>query len=268
MNTTENWGLYSPQAEAHCQHILALQTLNLVRGLDFLLSLPEVDPKRTAITGGSGGGTQTMLLAAMDDCIQLSFPVVMVSTSMQGGCTCENASLLSVHTGNVEIAALFAPKPQGMNTADDWTKEMATKGFPDLKKLYGLYGRDKDVFLLRGEHFPHNYNAVTRSGFYTFLNQHFKLGQPTPVIETDFIPLPPEQLRVWQLLDYRDPQFLPGAAKYLDIPGLIALNSPQPLWLTGEGAKPATFGAAFEKLTPFEGEGASKEAATVEWLLK
>ncbi|MHB1081278.1 MAG: acetylxylan esterase [Prosthecobacter sp.] len=501
MNTTENWGLYSPQAEAHCQHILALQTLNLVRGLDFLLSLPEVDPQRTAITGGSGGGTQTMLLAAMDDRIQLSFPVVMVSTSMQGGCTCENASLLRVHTGNVEIAAVFAPKPQGMNTADDWTKEMATKGFPDLKKLYGLYGRDKDLFLLRGEHFPHNYNAVTRSGFYTFLNQHFKLGQPTPVIETDFIPLPPEQLRVWdaqhpapkaadpdsergllrwltddaekqlraaagtreglqnllrpafeaiigrsyaeagkvewdlrdkqdggdhlkmtgtlrnttygeeinvawlypkqwngrvvlwlddsgqaalkneqvkklvqsgvavlgadllfqggtpvtqtrvvgnkrefagythgynstlfaqrvhdvltlvtflrnthvgshpspkdvtiaawggtgsialaaralardaidrlaadtrgfrfgQLLDYRDPQFLPGAAKYLDTPGLIALNSPQPLWLTGEGAKPATFGAAFEELTPFEGDGASKEAAAVEWLLK
>ncbi len=197
MNTTENWGLYSPQAETHCQNVMGLQTLNAVRGLDFLLSLPEVDPQRTAVTGGSGGGTQSMILAAIDDRIRLSFPVVMVSTSMQGGCTCENASLLRVNTGNVEFAALFAPKPQGMNSADDWTKEMATKGFPELQQLYALYGKKDNVYLKRGEHFPHNYNAVTRSAFYTFLNKHFKLGFPAPVIETDFDPLPPEQLTVW-----------------------------------------------------------------------
>lgn len=197
MNTTENWGLFSPQAESHLQSIMGLQTWNAVRGLDFLLSLPEVDPERTAITGASGGGTQTMLLAAIDDRIKLSFPCVMVSTAMQGGCTCENASLLRIGTGNVEFAGLFAPKPQGMNTANDWTKEMATKGFPDLQKLYTTYGKKDNVFLLRGEHFPHNYNAVTRSAFYTFLNKHFKLGFPSPVIEQDYEPLTKEQLTVW-----------------------------------------------------------------------
>lgn len=197
MNTTENWGLYSPQAESHLQSIMGLQTLNAIRGLDFVLSLPEVDPKRTAITGASGGGTQTMLLAAVDDRIHLSFPCVMVSTSMQGGCTCENASLLRIGTGNIEFAGLFAPKPQGMNTADDWTKELSTKGFPELQKLYELHGKKDHVFLLRGEHFPHNYNAVTRSAFYTFLNRHFKLGFPEPVIEQDFKPLPREELTVW-----------------------------------------------------------------------
>ncbi len=197
MNTTENWGLFSPQAEAHCQNVMGLQTLNAARGLDFLLSLPEVDPGRVAVTGASGGGTQTMVLAAIDDRIKLSFPVVMVSTAMQGGCTCENASLLRVNTGNVEFAALFAPKPQGMNSADDWTKEMATKGFPELQQLYGAYGKKDDVILKRGEHFPHNYNAVTRSAFYTFLNKHFNLGFTAPVIEQDFDPLPPEQLTVW-----------------------------------------------------------------------
>jgi dienelactone hydrolase len=197
MNTTENWGLFSPQAEANLQSIMGLQTWNAVRGLDFLLSLPEVDPERTAITGASGGGTQTMLLAAIDERIKQSFPCVMVSTSMQGGCTCENASLLRIGTGNVEFAGLFAPKPQGMNTANDWTKELATKGFPDLQKLYATYGKKDDVFLLRGEHFQHNYNAVTRSAFYTFLNKHFKLGFEAPVIEQDYDPLPPEKLSVW-----------------------------------------------------------------------
>ncbi|MEQ1840486.1 MAG: acetylxylan esterase, partial [Verrucomicrobiales bacterium] len=197
MNTTENWGLYSPQAESHLQSIMGLQTLNAVRGLDFLLTLPEVDPERTAITGASGGGTQTMLLAAIDDRIKLSFPCVMVSTAMQGGCTCENSSLLRINTGNVEFAGLFAPKPQGMNTADDWTREFSEKGFPELQALYELHGKKDHVFLLRGEHFPHNYNAVTRSAFYTFVNQHFKLGFPAPVIEQDFEPLPAEELTVW-----------------------------------------------------------------------
>lgn len=197
MNTAENWGLFSPQAEAHCQNVMGLQTLNAVRGLDFLLSLPEVDPQRIAVTGASGGGTQTMVLAAIDDRIKLSFPVVMVSTAMQGGCTCENASLLRVDTGNVEFAALAAPKPQGMNSANDWTKEMATKGFPELQQLYAAYGKKDNVFLKRGEHFPHNYNSVTRSAFYTFLNKHFRLGFQAPVIEQDFDPLPLGQLSVW-----------------------------------------------------------------------
>jgi dienelactone hydrolase len=197
MNTSENWGLYSPQAEAHAQSVMGLQTWNSIRGLDFLLSLPEVDPERTAITGASGGGTQTMILAAIDDRIKLSYPVVMVSTAMQGGCTCENSSLLRVNTGNIEFAALFAPKPQGMNTASDWTKELSSKGFPELQALYELHGKKDFVFLNRGEHFPHNYNAVTRSAFFTFLNRHFKLGLPSPVIERDYTPLPKEKLTVW-----------------------------------------------------------------------
>ncbi len=197
MNTTKDWGLYSPQAESHLQSILGLQTLNAVRSLDFLLSIPEVDPNRTAITGASGGGTQSMILAAIDSRIQLSFPAVMVSTAMQGGCTCENASLLRINTGNIEFAALFAPKPQGMTTANDWTKEMFTKGFPELKQMYKTLGAPNNVMLHRGEHFPHNYNAVSRSAFYTWLNQHFKLGKKEPVIETDFEPLSRGQLTVW-----------------------------------------------------------------------
>jgi dienelactone hydrolase len=197
MNAPSRWGLYSPQAEARLQNVMGLQTLNAIRSLDFLLGLPEVDHERVAITGSSGGGTQTMILAAIDDRIRLSFPVVMVSTAMQGGCTCENASLLRIGTGNVEFAALAAPRPQGMNTADDWTRELATKGFPDLQKAYALFGAKDAVMLHRGEHFPHNYNAVTRSAFYTFLNQRFALGFPSPVIERDYAPLSVPQLSVW-----------------------------------------------------------------------
>ncbi len=196
-NTVRDWGLYSTQAESHLQNIMGLQTWNAIRSLDFVLGLPEVDPARVAITGASGGGTQTMLLAAVDPRVTLSFPAVMVSTAMQGGCTCENASLLRVNTGNIEFAALFAPKPQGMTTANDWTREMSTKGFPELKQHYAMLGAPDHVMLHRGEHFPHNYNAVSRSAFFTWMNRHFKLGFPEPVIERDYRVLTPEQLTVW-----------------------------------------------------------------------
>ena len=51
--------------------------------------------------------------------------------------------------------------------------------------------------LKRGEHFPHNYNAVSRSAFETWLNRHFKLGQTEPVIEKDYQPFTREELTVW-----------------------------------------------------------------------
>jgi DNA-binding LytR/AlgR family response regulator len=115
------------KAEAHLQSIMGLQTLNAVRSLDFLLSLPEVDAERVAITGASGGGTQTFMLCAIDDRPAAAFPAVMVGTAMQGGCICENCSYLRVGTGNVEIAGLFAPKPLGMSGAKDWTIDIEKK---------------------------------------------------------------------------------------------------------------------------------------------
>jgi hypothetical protein len=132
-------------------------------------------------------------------------PMVMVSTAMQGGCTCENASLLRIGTGNVEFAALFAPKPQIMNCANDWTRELADKGFPELTDLYKLMGAKSSVKLIRGEHFRHNYNYVTRAQMYQWINQHFKLGHKTPIIEQDFQFRTQDELTVWDEQHPRPP---------------------------------------------------------------
>lgn len=197
MEMAENWGLFSPQSELRLQHIMGLQTLNSVRALDWLTSLPEVDPSRIGVTGASGGGTQTFLLCAVDPRPAAQFPAVMVSTSMQGGCTCENCDYLRVDTGNIELAGLFAPKPLGMTGADDWTKEITTKGLPELVQLYKLLGAEGNVKAFPFIHFPHNYNYVSRAAMYGWFNTHLKLGQEEPVVEEDFQPLTMAEMSVW-----------------------------------------------------------------------
>lgn len=208
----KSWGLYSAQAELRLQSIFGLQTWNAVRALDFLESLPDVDPNRMAVTGGSGAGTQSIILCAIDDRPIVSFPNGMVSSSMQGGCTCENASLLRIGTGNIELAGLFAPKPQAMTSANDWTKEMLVpgKGFPELQNLYTMYGKTSDVMCTDLTHFPHNYNYVTRALMYSWFNKHMKLGLEEPIIEEDYKLLTEQEHAVW---DKKHPQ-PEGGGKY------------------------------------------------------
>lgn len=197
MNDPGQWGFFSPQAEARFQSLMGLQSWNSVRALDFLESLSDVDPARLGVTGASGGGTQTFLLGAIDPRPAAVFPAVMVSTAMQGGCTCENASGLRVETGNVEIAALFAPKPMGLTGANDWTLEMPTKGFPELQRLYELLGAKDRVSLKHLPHFGHNYNYVSREAMYAWFNRHLGLGLKEPVLEEDYPRLTGTELTVW-----------------------------------------------------------------------
>ena len=121
----------------------------------------------------------------------------MVSTAMQGGCVCENCSLLRVGTGNVEFAALFAPKPLGMTGANDWTVELATKGLPELKSLFSLYGAEDKVAGTVYAQFGHNYNGASRLVAYEWFNKHFKLGHSTPIKELPFIGLSSRELTVF-----------------------------------------------------------------------
>jgi len=196
-NDPERWGFFSPQAESHLQSVMGLQIWSGIRALDFLESLADVDDERLGVTGASGGGTQTMILGAVDPRPAAIVPAVMVSTAMQGGCTCENASLLRVGTGNVEFAALFAPKPQLLTAADDWTREMKTKGFPQLKEHYKLLGAPQNVALSAPLQFKHNYNYVNRAAMYAWFNEHLELGHKLPIEERDYQRPSPEELTVW-----------------------------------------------------------------------
>jgi len=147
------------------------------------------------VTGGSGGGTQTFLLCAVDPRPAVSVPAVMVSMRMQGGCPCENAAHLRLGTNNVELAALFAPRPMLLIGADDWTLHIEEEGEPELEALYELYGARELVDARCHPEFPHNYNSVSRAHLYSWLGEH--LGLEGSQEERAFEPLSPEELSVW-----------------------------------------------------------------------
>ncbi|MEN3944182.1 hypothetical protein WJU23_22965 [Prosthecobacter sp. SYSU 5D2] len=190
-------GFLSPSADLRLQTYFGLHTWNSVRALDFLLSLEGIDPARIGCTGASGGATQTMMLTGIDPRITAAFPCVMVSTAMQGGCTCENGHYLRIGQGNVDIAALTAPRPLGLTAADDWTKELETKGLPDLKALYTNLGVPDKITAHIATQFPHNYNLPSRLAMYEFFNTHFQLGLTAPVKERDFTFSTSADLTVW-----------------------------------------------------------------------
>jgi dienelactone hydrolase/pimeloyl-ACP methyl ester carboxylesterase len=189
-------GFADAEGELRLHSLMGLQTWNSVRSLDYLCSLPEVDADKIGITGASGGGTQTFILAAIDERIKASAPAVMVSTGMQGGCVCENCSLLRVNTGNIELAALFAPRPLALPSANDWTREIMTKGYPELKQLYKLLGAEQNLTARAWLKLPHNYGRPSREYVYDFFLRHL-MGSSENIAEPHFTPTPVEQLAVF-----------------------------------------------------------------------
>lgn len=160
--------------EAH-----VMQALNGIRILDWMIQRKDVDKTRLGVNGGSGGGTQAVLLSVLDDRYTASCPVVSMSSWFDGGCPCESGMPIQLAGGgtcNAELAAMFAPKPMMVvSDGGDWTSTTPELEFPYLQRIYGFYGKTDNV---KNIHLPkerHDFGPNKRNAVYKFFIETFNL---------------------------------------------------------------------------------------------
>jgi len=222
---------------------MGLQLWNSMRAIDFLQSLPEVDAGRIAVTGASGGGTQTFLIGAVDPRVKVAAPVNMISASMQGG-VCESAPGLRLGTFNVEIGALMAPRPLLLVSATgDWTRNTPRDEFPAIQSIYKLYGKAENVETVQFDA-QHNYNQDSREAVYRFFGKHalgetdsggfketrFQVEKLQDLLALHNRSLPDNALNYDQLLD----QWVRAASKQTEMSDREALRERLTLTLAAE----------------------------------
>lgn len=158
---------------------ISIQTVMVwsdMRALDFLETLPEVDPGRIGSAGCSGGGSQTQVLAALDP---------RVKAAVVAGLTCNYENILSPDSGHCacnhwpnamrfmdfpELAVLAFPAWVHYLTMNDWTRSFERENFPAIQELYRANGYAQRVETLY-EPTQHIYNRSKREQTYWWMER-------------------------------------------------------------------------------------------------
>ena len=176
------WG---QSADEHPDH--RTERAHIVQALDGLVMLDwmldnrakQIDTTRIAANGGSGGGSLTVLLTALDRRFTAAAPVVSLASHFDGGCPCESGRPIHLAAGgtcNPELLAMMAPKPVlVVSDGGDWTASVPELELPFLKRIYAFYGAEENV---QNVHLPnerHDFGPNKRAAVYDFFINIFKL---------------------------------------------------------------------------------------------
>ncbi len=188
------------------ESLMGMQISDNIRGVDLLCSLPYVDPQNIGATGGSGGGNQTMWLAATDVRIKAAVPVVSVGTFeayvMRSNCVCEDLPgglTFTEESGVLALAKAIMPCNHIKDTNQAFFPSELLRSYHNAIPVYKLTGREKNlnykIFDL-----PHGYFPQDREAMLGWFDLHLKgKGTGDPEKEIPFELIPEEKLMVFPL---------------------------------------------------------------------
>ncbi|MFE7085008.1 alpha/beta hydrolase family protein [Sphingobacterium spiritivorum] len=158
--------------------LLGLQLSDNRRGVDLLCTLPYVDTDHIGATGASGGGNQTMWLAATDDRIKAVVPVVSVGTFrsyvMNSNCVCELMPDGLTHLEESDVLAAVAPRALKMLTAiQDGNAAFAPlQMLKTYKQISGRFTEKQLAYELFNS--GHDYNTDMQRSMLNWFDTHLK----------------------------------------------------------------------------------------------
>ncbi len=136
--------------------LMGERTWDALRCVDYLLTLPEVDPKRIAVAGLSLGGETTMYVAALDERLRAACSsgwLTTVANMKNGHCPCYDFPGLEAHFDFADIFSCIAPRRLVCELGE---LEKAPGGFPvsigreamqEVRVAYGMFGAEDQATL-------------------------------------------------------------------------------------------------------------------------
>lgn len=173
-----------------------------MRAIDYLCERSDVDPHRIAVTGNSGGGTQTSFLMMADHRLAAAIPCTFIMTLESYLKTGQPQDSEQIVRGGIaggpdhdDYLTAMAPKPVlvGAVDYDFFPIEGTIEAVERARRVYRLYGAEERIALVRAPA-RHAYVPALREAAVNWLRVHLQRRQPdfrTGEPET----LPPEQLR-------------------------------------------------------------------------
>ncbi|MFM8930672.1 MAG: alpha/beta hydrolase family protein, partial [Gemmataceae bacterium] len=208
------------------------QILENSQALTYLQSRPEVDGDKLGVTGASGGGNQTMYIAAWDKRLKAAVPVCSVGNYQAylgaACCMCEVVPGALSFTEEDGLLALTAPRAlmviSASRDARQFSPEEARKSIAAARKVYAQLGSDKALVHQVFES-GHDYSKPMREAMVGFMRLHLAgQGDGSPVPEADFKPFPREELRCFPA-DAASPEGWISVPRFAQKIGLQALAS-------------------------------------------